>query len=172
MTVKLNIDVEDDGDTVMDCNEDRDEDEDGYAYEDEDGDEDVDEDEDDGTDKTSDQIDRPSNGNDEISSMPVRPVNRPILDTQVLSTATIHLLSTLAGSCRAVTSSTATIFNDATDILKSLTTGHSRDMIQSSFQGNSLLAIAKRCDLSEKLLGSSQFILSLNLIQFRTKIES
>ena len=156
ITVKLNIDVEDvDDDGFMDVDDDGVMDGDG-----------------DGEDKTFDQTDEWSNGNKENSSRPIQPVARPILEMQVLSTATIHLLSTLAGSCRAVTSSTSTIFNNATDVLTSLTTGHSQDLIQSSIQANTLLAIAKRCDISEKLVESSQFILSLNLIQFRTKIES
>jgi len=182
ITVKLNIDVEDvdddgfmdvDDDGVMDGDGDGDEDGDGDGCEDGDGDGCEDGDWDgDGEDKTFDQTDEWSNGNKENSSRPIQPVARPILEMQVLSTATIHLLSTLAGSCRAVTSSTSTIFNNATDVLTSLTTGHSQDLIQSSIQANTLLAIAKRCDISEKLVESSQFILSLNLIQFRTKIES
>ena len=96
---------------------------------------------------------------------------RPIPEKQALSTSTTHLLSTLAGSCRAVTSSTATVFNNASNILKSLVSGHSYDSIQPAFHDNTLMAIAHRCDLADRLVESSQFILSLNLIQFRTKIE-
>jgi hypothetical protein len=112
-----------------------------------------------------DQIAKESHGN-------VQQVTLPIQETQVLSTATLHLLSTLAGSCRAVTSSAATVFNNASEVFKSLTIGHPWDPIQSSFQENSLLDIAHRCELSEKLVESSQVIYALNLIQFRTKIES
>ena len=96
---------------------------------------------------------------------------RPIPEKQALSTSTTHLLSTLAGSCRAVTSSTATVFNNASNILKSLVSGHSYDSIQPAFHDNTLMAIAHQCDLADRLVESSQFILSLNLIQFRTKIE-
>ena len=136
---------------------------------DEDEDEDGDEDEDDDFDQMFDQIGKESHGNEEDS---VQQLTRPILETQILSPATIHVLSTLAGSCRAVTSSTATVFNNATEVLKSLTTGHQWDSIQSSFQENTLLDIAHRCELSERLVESSQVIYALNLIQFRTKIES
>jgi hypothetical protein len=139
--------------------------------ENEDGDGDGDEDEDD-IDKIFEEIDERSHGNEECSSRPVQQVTRPILESQVLSTATIHFLSTLASSCRAVTSSSISIFNNASDVLKSLVTGHSWDSVQSEFQVNTLLAIAHRCDISERLVESSQVILSLNLIQFRTKIES
>jgi hypothetical protein len=96
---------------------------------------------------------------------------RPIPEKQALSTSTTHLLSTVAGSCRAVTSSSATVFNNASNVLKSLISGHSYDSIQPAFHDNTLLAIAHRCDLAERLVESSQFIFSLNLIQFRTKIE-
>jgi hypothetical protein len=116
-------------------------------------------------DKMFDKVDEVPHGNEEHSS-------RPVQETQVLSTATIHVLSTLAGSCRAVTSSSPTIFNNAIDVLKSLTTGHSWDSIQSSFQQNTLSDIAHRCVLSEKLVESSQVMYALNLIQFRSKIES
>ena len=118
-----------------------------------------------------------SQANDELDeSGPARLLalslsTRPIPEKQALSTSTTHLLSTLAGSCRAVTSSTATVFNNASDILKSLVSGHSYDSVQPAFHNNTLLAIAHRCDLAERLVESSQFILSLNLIQFRTKIE-
>jgi hypothetical protein len=95
----------------------------------------------------------------------------PIPEKQALSTSTTHLFSTLAGSCRAVTSSTATVFNNASDVLKSLVSGHSYDSVQPAFHDNTLLAIAQRCDLAERLVESSQFIISLNLIQFKTKIE-
>jgi len=118
-------------------------------------------------DEILDQIDEGSH-----SSRPVQPMTGTILETQVLSTSTIHLLSTLAGSCRAVTSSTSTVFNNATNVLNSLVTGHSWDAIETAFQENTLLSIAQRCSLSEKLVESSQVILSLNLIQLRTKIES
>jgi hypothetical protein len=151
---KVNIDVE------------------GGDGDDGDEDEDEDEDEDDDFDQMFDHIDKESHGNEEHLSSPVQEVTRPILDTQVLSTATIHFLTTLAGSCRAVTSSAATVFNNATAVLKSLTTGHPWDSIETSFQENTLLDIARRCDLSERLVESSQVINSLNLIQFRTKIES
>jgi hypothetical protein len=109
-------------------------------------------------------------------SGPARPLTRslfthPIPEKQALSTSTTHLLSTLAGSCRAVTSSSATVFNNASNVLKSLVSGHSYDCVQPSFHNNTLLAIAHRCDLAERLVESSQFIFSLNLIQFRTKIE-
>ena len=156
MGAKVNIDVED-----GDGEEDEYEDEDEYKDEDE---EDIDD--------MFDQVVKGSHGDEEHSSGPVQPATHPIQETQVLSTATLHLLSTLAGSCRAVTSSSATVFNNATEVLKSLTTGHSWDSIQSSFQVNTLLAIAQRCDLSERLVESSQVIYALNLIQFRTKIES
>ena len=97
---------------------------------------------------------------------------RPIPEKQILSTSTTHLISTLAGSCRAVTSSsTATVFNNASNVLKSLISGHSYDSVQPAFHNNTFLAIAHRCDLAERLVESSQFIFSLNLIQFRTKIE-
>ena len=173
MGAKVNIDVEErDGPGNGNGDEDGDKDENGNGEKDEDEDE-YDEDEDgDAIDKMFDQMDEGGHGNEEPSSRLVRPVTRPIQETQVLSTATIHLLSTLAGSCRAVTSSNATVFNNASDVFKSLVNGHSWDSIQSAFQVNSLLAIAQRCHLSERLVESSQVIFSLNLIQFRTKIES
>jgi hypothetical protein len=164
MGAKVNIDVED-GDMDGDMDEDEVGDEGGDGDDGDRDDEDIDE--------MFELIDEGSKGNDEHSSRPDRPVTRPFLETQVLSTATIHLLSTLAGSSRAVTSSsTASVFNSASAVLKSLTAGHSWDSIQSSFKENTLLAIAQRCELSEKLVESSQVIYSLNLIQFRTKIES
>jgi len=96
----------------------------------------------------------------------------PIPEKQVLYMATTYLLSTLAGSCRAVTSFTAMVFNNTSEILESLVSGHSWDsIIQSAFLDNSLLAIAHHCSLADGLVESSQFIFSLNLIQFRTKIE-
>jgi hypothetical protein len=101
--------------------------------------------------------------------------SRPLSEEQVLSSSTISVLSTLAASCRAVISpstATATIFNSATDVLKSLVEGHPWDSVQSSFQVNTLLAIAERCGFSDRVVESSQFIFSLNLIQYRAKIES
>ena len=145
MEAKVNIDVE---------NEDVDEDEYNDGAE-----EDID--------KILDRIDEGSR-----SSGLVQPVTGTILEMQVLSTSTIHLLSTLASSCHAVTSSASTVFNNATNVLNSLVTGHSWDEIEAAFQVNTLLSIAQRCSLSEKLVESSQVIFSLNLIQFRTKIES
>ena len=106
-----------------------------------------------------------------LPSGPIQLGTDTIMETQVLSTATIHLLSTLAGSCRAVTSTSSTIFNNASKVLASLVTGHSWDSIQTTFQTDSLSCIAERCGISENLLESSQLIFSLNLIQFRTKIE-
>jgi len=107
-----------------------------------------------------------------LHSGPIQLGTDTIMETQVLSTATIHLLSTLAGSCRAVTLTSSTIFNNASKVLTSLVTGHSWDSIHTTFQTDSLFCIAERCGISENLLESSQLIFSLNLIQFRTKIES
>jgi hypothetical protein len=122
-----------------------------------------------------DQIAEESQVNDDESgpALPLSLSTHPIPEKQALSTSTIHLLSTLAGSCRAVTSSesTATVFNNASNVLKSLVSGHSYDSVQPAFHDNTLLAIAHRCDLAERLVESSQFIFTLNLIQFRTKIE-
>ena len=123
-----------------------------------------------GEDDIDDMFDEIDEGNN--SSMHIQLATDPITETQVLSTATIHLLSTLAGSCRAVTSTTSTVFNNAAKVLASLVTGHSWDSIQTTFHTDSLLGIALRCGISENLVESSQLIFSLNLIQFRTKIES
>jgi uncharacterized membrane protein YgcG len=100
MGAKVNIDVEDgDGN----------------------GDEDEDWDDDDDIDQMFDQIEKESHVNEEHSSSPVQQETRPIQERQVISPAAIHVLSTLAGSCRAVISSTATVFNNATEVLTSLT---------------------------------------------------
>ena len=112
------------------------------------------------------------NVDEELGHSTCAPPILPVSERQILSQSTIHLLSTLAAACRPVTSGAPSIFTSASEILKTLVYGQPWDAVSPHFQANSLLSIANRCKAAECIVQTSQFILSLNLIQLRTKMES
>ena len=71
-----------------------------------------------------DQIANGSQVNDELDkyqaglAQPLCLSTHPIPEKQVLSTSTTYFLSTLVGTCWAVTSSTALVFNNTSNVLK------------------------------------------------------
>ncbi|KAF8952215.1 hypothetical protein BDZ97DRAFT_1931131 [Flammula alnicola] len=100
---------------------------------------------------------------------------RPIPERQVLSATTSFLLSTLAAACRAVLAEPgaggSSLFASATDILTSLVQKESWNQA-ASFRDNSLVSIGTRCCQAERLIMCAHFIIFLNQMHLRTKVES
>ncbi|CAA7269605.1 unnamed protein product [Cyclocybe aegerita] len=103
-------------------------------------------------------------------SVPQDPNSSP--ESQVISAEGKKFVADLAAACDEILNGDFSEHTDPAEVLFALATGKPWDAAAASFSDNSLPAILARCVQATRIVASSTFILMMNLLQYRLKIES
>ncbi|KAJ3509371.1 hypothetical protein NLJ89_g5257 [Agrocybe chaxingu] len=103
-------------------------------------------------------------------SVPQDPNSSP--ESQVISAEGKKFVADLAAACDEILNGDFSEHTDPAEVLFALATGEPWDAAAASFSDNSLPAILARCVQATRIVASSTFILMMNLLQYRLKIES
>lgn len=95
----------------------------------------------------------------------------PVPETQALSKNTAQFMADLLEAAQKILDEDSENFKDAASMLERLVNAESIWDLQSPYEDDSLVSVALRCFDASKAATYSQFILSLHLMHYRTRVE-